>query len=121
MEVASREQMTKIVKRWSKATTGPYFLIPTHGGSQRILTRNRAANDIGLVYDSVAANAEFLAHSWADVHILMSSTMVLKAWIRGFFEAVQECQQNPQDDGVIVYELGITDRLIKQVKESLQI
>ena len=120
-DVITRKELLRIVRRLNRATRGPYSLLPTSGNFRRLITGCRAAHDIGLIYDSVAENGEFLEHSWEDVFLLMKSTVFLKAWARGFFESIRKCPTVTLEGGESVYQVGVTERFLNECESRLSL
>lgn len=116
-KLASNADMKKMLRRFLRTTDGPWHA--RHEATQAVITARRAANPIAFVPDSVATNAEFIAHSWEDTRVLLGTVMFLRAVLEKVAEGIKQSPMSEADGPKgpeMVYVCGHSTEFVKFIE-----
>ena len=111
-----------ILQRQLRATSGPWSLATAVGADGSFVCPDANPDQpIAFVYDSVALNADFLAHAWEDQKRLLATVLRYKGIFAELARGIRE--SGPVDDleGNVVYAPLISAALLLQMEEMAKL
>lgn len=107
-----------ILQRHLRATSGPWSLAKAVGAEGSFVCPDANPDQpIAFVYDSVALNADFLAHAWEDQKRLLATVLRYKGIFGELARGIRDSGTVEDLEGNLIYCPSISAALLIQLEE----
>lgn len=111
-----------ILQRHLRATSGPWALAKADKADGRFVCPDaNPEQPICYVFDSVALNADFLAHAWEDQKRLLATVLRYKGIFGELARGIRDSGTVEDPEGNLIYCPSIFAALLVQLEETAKL